>query len=59
MYEIMRLSGQEYVDQYASVAKELAAKAKDEAKRPEKDSTDELQGQDVSLEEQVQQKRAS
>ena len=28
MYEIMRLSGQEYVDTYASKAKELAAKAK-------------------------------
>jgi 1-acyl-sn-glycerol-3-phosphate acyltransferase len=31
MYEIMRLSGQEYVDQYASKAKELAAKAKKDA----------------------------
>jgi 1-acyl-sn-glycerol-3-phosphate acyltransferase len=31
MYEIMRLSGQEYVDQYAATAKELAAKAKKEA----------------------------
>jgi 1-acyl-sn-glycerol-3-phosphate acyltransferase len=28
MYEIMRLSGQEYVDLYASKAKELASKAK-------------------------------
>jgi 1-acyl-sn-glycerol-3-phosphate acyltransferase len=32
MYEIMRLSGQEYVDIYSGRAKELAAKAKDEAK---------------------------
>lgn len=36
MYEIMRLSGQEYVDLYAPKAKELAAKAKDEAKRAER-----------------------
>ena len=36
MYEIMRLSGQEYVDLYAQKAKELAAKAKDEAKRAER-----------------------
>jgi 1-acyl-sn-glycerol-3-phosphate acyltransferase len=34
MYEIMRLSGQEYVDLYSSKAKELAAaKAKDDAKK--------------------------
>ena len=32
MYEIMRLSGQEYVDQYASHAKELATQAAREAK---------------------------
>ena len=31
MYEIMRLSGQEYVDLYAPKAKELAAKAKKDA----------------------------
>ena len=31
MYEIMRLSGQEYVDVYAPKAKELAAKAKKDA----------------------------
>jgi 1-acyl-sn-glycerol-3-phosphate acyltransferase len=36
MYEIMRLSGQEYVDIYASKAKELAAKAKEDAKRAER-----------------------
>ena len=32
MYEIMRLSGQEYVDLYAPQAKELAAKAREAAK---------------------------
>ena len=32
MYEIMRLSGQEYVDMYASQAKDLATKAAQEAK---------------------------
>ena len=37
MYEIMRLSGQEYVDLYAGKAKEAAAKAREEAKRAEKD----------------------
>ncbi len=36
MYEIMRLSGQEYVDMYAGKAKDLAAKARDEARRAEK-----------------------
>ncbi|MFN8194945.1 MAG: lysophospholipid acyltransferase family protein [Nocardioidaceae bacterium] len=36
MYEIMRMSGQEYVDMYATKAKELATKAKDEARRAEK-----------------------
>jgi len=36
MYEIMRLSGQEYVDVYASKAKELAAKAREDARRAEK-----------------------
>jgi 1-acyl-sn-glycerol-3-phosphate acyltransferase len=38
MYEIMRLSGQEYVDLYASKAKDLAAKAKDEARKAEKEA---------------------
>jgi 1-acyl-sn-glycerol-3-phosphate acyltransferase len=38
MYEIMRLSGQEYVDLYAPQAKDLAAKAKDEAKRAEREA---------------------
>ena len=32
MYEIMRLSGQEYVDLYATRAKELAKEAKEQAK---------------------------
>ncbi|HQR27169.1 MAG TPA: lysophospholipid acyltransferase family protein [Nocardioides sp.] len=36
MYEIMRLSGQEYVDMYSSQAKELAAKARTEARRAER-----------------------
>jgi 1-acyl-sn-glycerol-3-phosphate acyltransferase len=40
MYEIMRLSGQEYVDLYASKAKELAAKAKEDAKKAEKDAAE-------------------
>lgn len=39
MYEIMRLSGQEYVDMYATKAKELAKRAeKDAAKRAAKDT---------------------
>jgi 1-acyl-sn-glycerol-3-phosphate acyltransferase len=38
MYEIMRLSGQEYVDLYATRAKELAAKAKEEARKAEKEA---------------------
>jgi len=36
MYEIMRLSGQEYVDQYAGRAKELSSKAAREAKEAAK-----------------------
>ena len=35
MYEIMRLSGQEYVDKYAAVAKEEQKKAEAEAKKAE------------------------
>jgi 1-acyl-sn-glycerol-3-phosphate acyltransferase len=35
MYEIMRLSGQEYVDKYAAVAKEEQKKAEAEQKRAE------------------------
>ncbi len=37
MYEVMRLSGQEYVDMYASVAKDLSKKRDDEAKRAERE----------------------
>ena len=37
MYEIMRLSGQEYVDMYAGRAKELATKAAQEAKEAAKE----------------------
>lgn len=36
MYEIMELSGQEYVDMYATTAKELAQKADKEARAAEK-----------------------
>ncbi|GAA5151372.1 lysophospholipid acyltransferase family protein [Nocardioides marinquilinus] len=38
MYEIMRLSGQEYVDKYAGVAKEEAKRAEAEAKRLESEA---------------------
>ena len=38
MYEIMRLSGQEYVDMYASAAKELAKRNDDEARRAEREA---------------------
>ena len=38
MYEIMRLSGQEYVDLYAAKAKELSQKAREEAKRAEREA---------------------
>ena len=38
MYEIMRLSGQEYVDMYASQAKDLAGRARDEARRAEREA---------------------
>jgi len=36
MYELMRLSGQEYVDVYAPKAKEDAKRAEDEARRAAK-----------------------
>ncbi|MBA3783086.1 lysophospholipid acyltransferase family protein [Nocardioides sp. InS609-2] len=36
MYEVMRLSDQEYVDVYAGVAKDLSKKSDDEAKRAER-----------------------
>jgi 1-acyl-sn-glycerol-3-phosphate acyltransferase len=38
MYEIMQLSGQEYVDMYASTAKELSQKSATEAKRAEREA---------------------
>ncbi len=41
MYEIMELSGQEYVDVYASKAKELAQRSAAEAKRAEREARDE------------------
>ena len=50
MYEIMRLSEQEYVDLYASKAKELSAKAKEEAKRAEKEAA-KAAGTDASSDE--------
>ncbi len=38
MYEIMQLSGQEYVDLYATAAKELAAKAAQQARQEEREA---------------------
>jgi 1-acyl-sn-glycerol-3-phosphate acyltransferase len=38
MYEIMQLSGQEYVDMYATKAKELSQKSSTEAKRAEREA---------------------
>ena len=38
MYEIMQLSGQEYVDMYATKAKELSQKSAAEAKRAEREA---------------------
>jgi len=38
MYEIMQLSGQEYVDMYAGPAKELAAKAVQQARKAEREA---------------------
>jgi 1-acyl-sn-glycerol-3-phosphate acyltransferase len=38
MYEIMELSGQEYVDIYATTAKELSQKSAAEAKRAEREA---------------------
>ena len=38
MYEIMQLSGQEYVDVYAPRAKELATQAKEDARRAEREA---------------------
>jgi 1-acyl-sn-glycerol-3-phosphate acyltransferase len=41
MYEIMQLSGQEYVDVYATKAKELSQKSATEAKRAEREAREE------------------
>jgi 1-acyl-sn-glycerol-3-phosphate acyltransferase len=45
MYEIMRLSGQEYVDKYASVAKDESKRAESEAKRAESEAKAESAGE--------------
>jgi 1-acyl-sn-glycerol-3-phosphate acyltransferase len=45
MYEIMQLSGQEYVDMYATKAKELAQKSAAEAKRAEREAAAALAGE--------------
>ena len=47
MYEIMRLSGQEYVDQYAGRAKEEASGSSARRRRPprRREVDDELHGQ--------------
>ncbi len=45
MYEIMQLSGQEYVDMYAAKAKELSQKSAAEAKRAEREARDEMAGE--------------
>jgi 1-acyl-sn-glycerol-3-phosphate acyltransferase len=44
MYEIMQLSGQEYVDMYAGKAKELSQKSAAEARRAEREARDGLAG---------------
>ena len=41
MYEIMELSGQEYVDMYAGQAKELSQKSAADAKRAEREAREE------------------
>ena len=46
MYEIMRLSGQEYVDMYAAKAKDLATKAREEARRAERQAAAEQKAAD-------------
>ncbi|MGI8524286.1 MAG: lysophospholipid acyltransferase family protein [Nocardioides sp.] len=45
MYEIMQLSGQEYVDLYASKAKELAATSAADAKRAEREAAEAAGGE--------------
>ncbi len=49
MYEIMRLSGQEYVDMYASRAKELAKEQAKEAARKGQDEAAAVSGDDPAL----------
>jgi 1-acyl-sn-glycerol-3-phosphate acyltransferase len=45
MYEIMQLSGQEYVDVYAAKAKELAQSSAAEAKRAEREASEAISGE--------------
>ena len=45
MYEIMQLSGQEYVDVYAAKAKELAQTSASEAKRVEREAAEAISGE--------------
>jgi len=45
MYEIMQLSGQEYVDVYAAKAKELAQTSAAEAKRAEREAAEAISGE--------------
>jgi 1-acyl-sn-glycerol-3-phosphate acyltransferase len=45
MYEIMQLSGQEYVDMYAAKAKELAQTSAAEAKRAEREAAEAIAGE--------------
>ena len=45
MYEIMQLSGQEYVDLYASKAKDLAVKSAADAKRAEREAAEAAGGE--------------
>ncbi len=48
MYEIMRLSGQEYVDMYASKAKELASRKKDTVELPVGEASDKAEQKKAS-----------
>ncbi|WP_101524142.1 lysophospholipid acyltransferase family protein [Nocardioides houyundeii] len=48
MYEIMRLSGQEYVDMYAARAKDEAKKAEDETRRLEREAAAEAEAKQAS-----------
>ncbi len=57
MYAIMKLSGQEYVDLYASQAKELAAKAREDVKRAERETAAAARAAEAA--EKSSQKKAS